>query len=58
MATTGWTVRADGNTFGSGSNLQFLLDRIVEPGTYPSGNFATVVTADRYIAGLVAFELP
>ena len=57
-ATTGWTVRADGNTFGSGSNLQFLLERIVEPGTYPSGNFATVTTSDRYIAGLVAFELP
>ena len=54
---TNWTERVDSDTFGNDTTTQFLFDRIADAGTYPSGNFATNATADKYMALIVALPV-
>lgn len=56
-AATNWTKRVDSQTFGTDSTTMFLHSRIADAGTYPSGNYATVNSADKYMSGVFAFPV-
>lgn len=55
-AASGWTKRADYTVLGA-NTTQYMLDRVANSGTYPSGNFSTTSVADEYTAAIIAIPL-
>ena len=56
-AAANWNKRVDSDTFGNDTTTQFLIDRVADPGTYPSGNYGTNAAADSYTSGIAAFPI-
>lgn len=56
-AAANWNKRVDSDTFGNDTTTQFLIDRVADPGTYPSGNYGTNAAADSYVSGIAAFPI-
>jgi hypothetical protein len=56
-AAANWNLRVNADTFGNNTTTQFLLDRVADAGTYPSGNYGTNDYADQYVSGIVALPV-